>query len=174
MIELQAVDADAEAALWTYLFGIDLVGDGDRRSTGPSTTRCAGASPIARRLRVRGSSAITCGCASSTSPTRSPPAPTAPTTRLVVELVDDVPPREQRAVAGRRRARRRHVRAHRPHEADLTLSARPTSARCTSVGSPVSTLAAAGRVTASSRAVPSRRADRFFVAHPSPWCTTHF
>jgi hypothetical protein len=40
-------------------------------------------------------------------------------------------------------------------------------------GVPVSTLAAAGRVRELTTGA-ARRADLFFVTHPSPWCTTHF
>ncbi len=56
--------------------------------------------------------------------------------------------------------------------ADLTVSAADLGALYLG-GVPVSTLAAAGRVrelTAGGVA----RADRFFLTHPSPWCTTHF
>jgi predicted acetyltransferase len=57
-------------------------------------------------------------------------------------------------------------------EADLTLSAPELGALYLGGVAP-STLAAAGRITARSEGA-LRRADRFFVAHPSPWCTTHF
>jgi predicted acetyltransferase len=52
VIEVQAVDADAEAALWSYLFGIDLVGTVqavDRPVDDPLRWRLADP----RRLRVR-------------------------------------------------------------------------------------------------------------------------
>ncbi len=52
VIEIQAVDAAAEAALWNYLFGIDLVGTvqaGDR----PVDDQLRWRLPDPRRLRVR-------------------------------------------------------------------------------------------------------------------------
>jgi predicted acetyltransferase len=57
-------------------------------------------------------------------------------------------------------------------DADLRLSAADLGALYLG-GLPVSTLAAAGRVhELTSGAVA--RGDRFFLTHPSPWCTTHF
>ncbi len=75
---LQAVDAEAEAAMWTYLFGIDLVATVvavDRPVDDPLRWRL----PDPRRLRVA-RAARSPGCGSSTSPRRSPRAPTVPTT----------------------------------------------------------------------------------------------
>ena len=154
VLELQAVDADVEAALWTYLFGIDLVAHGAPRPTGRSTTRCAGDSPT-RAGCACASCAITSGCASSTSPPRSP-ARTYGTDDAPRHRADRrLPSRAQRSVARRRRAGRRHVRTHRPRP-PTSRSARPSSARIYLGGVPMSTLAAAGRVQRARRSVPSR------------------
>ena len=56
--------------------------------------------------------------------------------------------------------------------ADLRLSA-PDLGALYLGGVPVSTLAAAGRVHELTTGAIAR-GDRFFLTHPSPWCTTHF
>jgi len=56
--------------------------------------------------------------------------------------------------------------------ADLALSAADLGALFLG-GVPVSTLAAAGRVRELTGGAIAR-GDRLFLAHPSPWCTTHF
>ena len=170
VIELQAVDADAEAAMWTYLFGIDLVATviaADRPVDDPLRWRL----PDARRLRVRQLRDhlwvrvvdVAAALAARTYGTDD---------ALVVELIDELPAREQRTVAGRRRARPA-PRARAPTAtADLTLTA-PDLGAIYLGGVPVSTLAAAGRVRELTTGAV-QRADRFFLVHPSPWCTTHF
>ena len=158
----RAVDATSSASTSSAPCG---------RSTGPSTTRCAGASPIpAGSASAR--CAITCGCASSTSPRRSPPAPTARRTRLVIELVDAFRPANSGRWLDRRWTRRCHVRADqhrgRPH-------ALRTGARCVLPRRRRAVDARRGGAHhASGPSGALRRADRFFVVHPSPWCTTHF
>jgi len=62
------------------------------------------------------------------------------------------------------------TRTDRP--ADLTLDAADLGALYLG-GVPVSTLAAAGRVRELTTDAIAR-ADRMFLVHPSPWCTTHF
>jgi len=169
VIEMQAVDADAEAALWSYLFGIDLVGTVqavDRPVDDPLRWRLADP----RRLRVREMRDhlwvrivdVAGALAARTYGTED---------GLVIELVDAFRP----ANSGRW-----HIDggpdgaacAPTSIEADLTLSAPDLGALYLGGVAP-STLAAAGRITARSDGA-LRRADRFFVAHPSPWCTTHF
>ena len=56
--------------------------------------------------------------------------------------------------------------------ADLALSA-PDLGAIYLGGVPVSTLATAGRVRELTSGAVAR-GDRTFLAHPSPWCTTHF
>jgi len=169
VIELQAVDADTEAALWTYLFGIDLVATvvaGDRPVDDPVRWRL----PDARRLRVRelrdhlwvrvvdvadAMSARTYGADDA----------------LVVELTDDFRPANngrwliEGGPSGAACART-------DREPDLALGA-PELGAIYLGGVPVSTLAAAGRIRELTSGAATR-ADRFFAAHPSPWCTTHF
>jgi predicted acetyltransferase len=57
-------------------------------------------------------------------------------------------------------------------DADLTLAAADLGAIHLG-GVPLSTLAAASRVRELTTGAIAR-ADRFFLVHPSPWCTTHF
>jgi predicted acetyltransferase len=169
VLELQATDADAEAALWTYLFGIDLVGTvvaGDRPVDDPLRWRL----PDARRLRVRQLRDhlwVRVVDVAEALAARTYGADDA----LVVELVDDFRP----ANGGRwliEGGPSGAACARTDREPDLALGA-PELGAIYLGGVPVSTLAAAGRVRElTSDAAP--RADRFFVAHPSPWCTTHF
>jgi predicted acetyltransferase len=169
VIELQAVDADAEAALWTYLFGIDLVATvtaDDRPIDDPVRWRL----PDARRLRVRQLRdhlwvrIVDVAAALSARTYNTDDG-------LVVELVDSFRP----ANNGRWLVEGGHTGAtcvRTDRAADLTLTAPELGAMYLG-GVAVSTLAAAGRVRElTSGAV--RRADRFFLVHPSPWCTTHF
>jgi predicted acetyltransferase len=169
VIELQAVDAAAEAALWDYLFGIDLVGTvvaGDRPVDDPLRWRL----PDPRRLRVRqlrdhlwvrvvdvaeALAARTYGVDDA----------------LVVELADDFRP----ANSGRWSVEGGPggaACARTDRAPDLALGASDLGAIYLG-GVPVSTLAAAGRVRELTNGAVLR-ADRFFLAHPSPWCTTHF
>jgi predicted acetyltransferase len=169
VIELQATDADAEAAVWAYLFGIDLVGTvvaGDRPVDDPLRWRL----PDPRQLRVRQLRDhlwVRVVDVAEALAARAYGADDA----LVVELVDDFRPANsgrwlvEGGPAGAACART-------DREPDLALGASELGAIYLG-GVPVSTLAAAGRARElTSGAVP--RADRFFLAHPSPWCTTHF
>lgn len=169
VIEMQAVDADAEAALWTYLFGIDLVATivtGDRPVDDPLRWRLADA----RRLRVRELRdhlwvrVVDVAEALAARTYRTDDA-------LVMELVDDFRP----ANGGRwlvEGGPSGATCARTDREPDLALGA-PELGAIYLGGVPVSTLAAAGRVRELTSGAVAR-ADRFFVAHPSPWCTTHF
>lgn len=169
VIEIQAIDADAEAALWNYLFAIDLVGTiqaGDRPVDDPLRWRFADA----RRLRVRELRDhlwVRVVDVAEALAARTYGADDA----LVVELVDDFRP----ANGGRwliEGGPSGAACARTDREPDLALGA-PELGAIYLGGVPVSTLAAAGRVRElTNGAAP--RADRFFVAHPSPWCTTHF
>ncbi len=169
VLELQAVDADAEAALWAYLFGVDLVGAvvaADRPVDDPLRWRL----PDARRLRVRQLRDhlwlrvldVAAALAARTYGTDD---------ALVLELVDDFRP----ANSGRWLVEGGHAGAtcaRTDRAADLTLGAADLGPVFLG-GVPVSTLAAAGRVRELTTAAV-QRADRFFLIHPSPWCTTHF
>jgi predicted acetyltransferase len=169
VIEFQAVDADAEAALWTYLFGIDLVATVvavARPVDEPLRWRL----PDARRLRVRELRdhlwvRIVDVAAALTARTYG--ADDA----LVVELADSFRP----ANNGRWLVEGGHAGAtceRTDRAADLTLTA-PELGAIYLGGVAVSTLAAAGRVRERTTGAV-QRADRFFLVHPSPWCTTHF
>jgi len=167
--EVQAVDSDAEAALWSYLFGVDLVGTiaaCDRPVDDPLRWRL----PDARRMRVRELRDhlwvrivdVAAALAARTYGTDD---------ALVVELVDEFRP----ANGGH------WLIEGGPHGATCTRTDRAADLALTAPdlgavylgGVAVSTLAAAGRVRElTSGAVP--RADSFFLVHPSPWCTTHF
>ena len=171
VIEVQAVDADAEAALWSYLFGIDLVGTVqavDRPVDDPLRWRLADP----RRLRVREVRdhlwvrLVDVAAALAAAHLRHGGRPGDRARRRV-------PPRQQRPVADRRWTRRCRVRAHRPHRGRPHPLAPELGALYLGGVAP-STLAAAGRITRAGPSGALRRADRFFVAHPSPWCTTHF
>ena len=169
VLELQAVDDDAEAAMWNYLFGIDLVGT-SQRPTVRSTTHCAGGSPI-RDGCGSVSCATTSGCASSTSALHSRPARTPPTTRSCSSSSTTSAPRT--TAAGSIEGGPDGATCTRTDRAaDLTLSAADLGALYLG-GVPVSTLAAAGRVHERTTGAVAR-GDRAFLVHPSPWCTTHF
>jgi len=169
VLEIQAVDAEAEASMWSYLFGVDLVGTitaGERPVDDPLRWRL----PDARRLRVRqlrdhlwvrvldvatALSARTYGAHDA----------------LVLEVVDGFRP----ANSGRwlldggpdGATCTRTDRA-----ADLVLHAADLGALYLG-GVPASTLAAAGRVREITSGAVAR-GDALFLVQPSPWCTTHF
>ena len=169
VLELQAVDADAEAAMWSYLFGVDLVGEihgGDRPVDDPLRWRL----PDARRLRVRQvrdhlwirvvDVAAALGARTY-----------AVDDVVVIELTDPFRPANNgrwRIDGGPDGA----TCAVTDDEPDLTLSA-PDLGALSLGGVAASTLAAAGRVGARSEGALGR-ADRFFGVQPHPHCTTHF
>jgi predicted acetyltransferase len=169
VIELQATDAEAEAAMWAYLFGIDLVATvaaGDRPVDDPLRWRL----PDPRRLRVRQLRDhlwIRVVDVAEALAARNYGADDA----LVLELDDEFRP----ANSGRwllEGGPSGAACARTDRQPDLALGASELGAIYLG-GVPLSTLAAAGRVRElTSGAV--ERADRCFVVHPSPWCTTHF
>ena len=132
VIEVQAVDADAEAALWSYLFGIDLVGTVravDRPVDDPLRWRLADP----RRLRVREVARSPVG-----APRRRRRGARRPHLRHGGRSGDRarrcVPPRQQRPVADRRWTRRCHV-PRRPASRPTSPSPHRSSVRCTSAAS---------------------------------------
>jgi len=169
VIEIQAVDGEAEAAMWTYLFGIDLVGTvtaGERPVDDPLRWRL----PDPRRLRVRQLRDhlwVRVVDVAVALAARTYGADDA----LVLELVDGFRPDNSGCwlVDGGPQGAS-CTRTDQP--ADLTLSAADLGAIYLG-GVPASTLAAAGRVHELTAGAVAR-ADRFFLVHPSPWCTTHF
>jgi predicted acetyltransferase len=169
VIEMQAVDAGAETALWNYVFRIDLVGTvqaGDR----PVDDQLRWRLPDARRLRVRELRDhlwvrvvdVAGALAARTYGTED---------ALVVELVDEFRPANggQWLVEGGPHGA---TCARTDRAPDLTLAA-PDLGALYLGGVPVSTLAAAGRVREHTTGAV-HRADAFFLVHPTPWCTTHF
>jgi predicted acetyltransferase len=169
VLELQAVDADAEAAMWNYLFGIDLVGTikaVDRPVDDPLRWRL----PDSRRMRVRQLRDhlwVRIVDVATALGTRTYGADDA----IVLDLVDDFRPEHSGAwLLDGGPAGATCTRTDRA--ADLRLSAADLGALY--LGNvPVSTLAAAGRVQELTSGAVAR-GDRFFLTHPSPWCTTHF
>jgi predicted acetyltransferase len=169
ILEVQSVDADAEAAMWTYLFGVDLVGTvtaGERPVDEPLRWRL----PDPRRLRVRQLRdhlwvrVLDVAAALSARTYGTDDA-------LVLELDDDFRPES----SGRwllEGAPDGATCARTDRDADLRLSAADLGALLLG-GVPVSTLAAAGRVRELTSGAVAR-GDRAFLVHPSPWCTTHF
>jgi predicted acetyltransferase len=167
--ELQAVDAEAEAALWTFLFGIDLVATivaADRPVDDPVRWRL----PDARRLRVRELRdhlwvrVVDVAAAMSARTYAVDDA-------LVLELTDDFRPANNgRWLVDGGADGATCTRTDR--EPEVALGAAELGAIYLG-GVPVSTLAAAGRVRELRNGAVAR-ADRFLLAHPSPWCTTHF
>jgi predicted acetyltransferase len=169
VMELQAVDAEAEAAMWNYLFGIDLVGTikaVDRPVDDPLRWRL----PDSRRMRVRQLRDhlwvrivdVSAALGARTFGTDD---------ALVLELVDDFRPEHNGGwlVDGGRDG---GTCTRTDRDPDLRLSAADLGAIYLG-GVPISTLAAAGRVQELTTGAVAR-ADRMFLVHPSPWCTTHF
>jgi predicted acetyltransferase len=169
VIEIQATDAETEAAMWTYLFGIDLVGKvqvGNR----PVDEALRWRLPDPRRLRTRELRDhlwvrvvdVAAALAARTYGTDD---------ALVIELIDAFRPElSGRWLVDGGPTGATCVRTDR--DPDLTLGA-PELGAIYLGGVAMSTLAAAGRVQESTSGAVAR-ADRFFTTHPSPWCTTHF
>jgi predicted acetyltransferase len=169
VLEIQASDADAEAAMWHYLFGIDLVGTvqvGDRPADDPLRWRLTDP----RRMRVRELRDML--WVRVVDPAAALGARTyGVDDALVLELVDPFRPANEgrwRIEGGADGAS--CVRTDRGP--DLTVTAPDLGAMYLG-GVAASTLAAAGRVHEQTDGA-LRRADRFFGVHPLPWCTTHF
>jgi predicted acetyltransferase len=169
VLEIQAVDADAEAAMWAFLFGIDLIGTitaGERPVDDPLRWRL----PDPRRLRVRQIRDhlwvrvldVAAALGARTYGTDD---------ALVLELVDDFRPELSGGwlVDGGPDGATCTRTDRAP---DLTLTAADLGALFLG-GVPASTLAAAGRVRELTTGAVER-ADRAFLVHPAPWCTTHF
>ena len=150
VLELQAVDDDAEAAMWSYLFGIDLVGTitaADRPVDDPLRWRLADP----RRLRVRQLRDhlwVRVVDVAAALAARTYGADDA----LVLELIDDFRPENSGCwlVDGGPDGA---TCARTDRAADLALSAADLGALYLG-GVPVSTLAAAGRVVRARRPVP--------------------
>jgi predicted acetyltransferase len=169
VLEIQAVDATAEAELWDYLFAIDLVGTVravDRRVDDPLRWRLRDP----RRMRVgqlRDHLWVRVVDVAAAMAARTYAIDDA----LVVELVDSFRP----ANSGRWRIEGGAggaTCAPTDAEADLVLAA-PDLGALYLGGVSASTLAAAGRVVERATGAVAR-ADRFFGVQPLPWCTTHF
>ena len=166
VIELQAVDADAEAALWTYLFGIDLVATvtaDDRPVDDPLRWRL----PDARRLRVRQLRDhlwIRIVDVAEALASRAYGTDDA----LVVELVDGFRPEHSGKwlVDGGPTGA---TCARTDREPDLALGA-PELGAIYLGGVPVSTLAAAGRVQELTSGAVARRRP---VLHGAPGAVVH-
>jgi predicted acetyltransferase len=155
--------------MWNYLFGIDLVGTikaADRPVDDPLRWRL----PDSRRMRVRQLRDhlwVRIVDVATALGTRTYGADDA----IVLDLVDDFRPEHSGAwLLDGGPAGATCTRTDRA--ADLRLSAADLGALY--LGNvPVSTLAAAGRVQELTSGAVAR-GDRFFLTHPSPWCTTHF
>jgi predicted acetyltransferase len=169
VLEMHATGAEAEAALWEYLFGIDLVAEIDaidRPVDDPLRWRL----PDPRRMRV--------GQLRDHVWVRVLDVATALSARtygsddaLVLELVDEFRP----AQSGRWRIEGGPggaTCAVTGADPDLRLTATELGALYLG-GVAASTLAEAGRVTEQTSGA-LRRADRFFGVQPLPRCTTHF
>jgi predicted acetyltransferase len=169
VLEIQGVDADAEAAMWSFLFGVDLVGTvtaGERPVDDPLRWRL----PDARRLRVRQVRDHLWVRVLDVAAALSARTYGADDT-LVLELHDEFrPDNSGRWLVDGGPEGATCTRTDRA--ADLALSAADLGALFLG-GVPVSTLAAAGRVRALTTGAIAR-GDRAFLVHPSPWCTTHF
>jgi predicted acetyltransferase len=169
VLELQAIDAEAEAAMWAYVFGVDLVGTiaaADRPVDDPLRWRL----PDPRRLRVRQIRDHLWVRVLDVATALS--ARTYATADALVFELDD-PFRPENTGCWLLDGGPDGAECTRTDRApDLALSAADLGAIYLG-GVPLSTLAAAGRVRElSDRAVA--RGDRAFLVHPSPWCTTHF
>jgi predicted acetyltransferase len=169
VIEIQAANPEAEAALWNHLFGIDLVGTVHAVDR-PVDDSLRWRLPDPRRMRVRelrdhlwvrivdvaaALGARTYGADET----------------FVIELVDPFRP----ANSGRWRIEGGPdgaTCAATGAEPDLALAA-PDLGALYLGGIAASTLAAAGRVGERTTGAV-RRADQFFGVQPLPWCTTHF
>jgi len=169
VVELHATSPDAEAAMWEYLFGVDLVGvleAGTRPLDEPLRFRL----PDSRRLRagrVRDHLWVRVLDVGAALGARTYGVDDA----LVIELVDGFRPANSgcwRVDGGPEGA------TCAPTDAvpDLALGA-PDLGAIYLGGVAPSTLAAAGRVQERTAGALAR-ADRFFTVHPLPWCTTHF
>ncbi len=126
VLEVQAVDADAEAAMWSFLFGIDLVGTitaGERPVDDPLRWRL----PDPRRLRVRQVRdhlwvrVLDVGDHARGAHVRR-------RRRTRARAPRRVPTRQLGVLADRRRSRRRHVHAHRPSRRPRGVGRRPRRA----------------------------------------------
>ncbi len=169
VIEIQGVDPDAEAAMWSFLFGIDLIGTitaSERPVDDPLRWRL----PDPRRMRVRllrdhlWVRVLDVAAALSARTYGADDA-------LVLELVDDFRPENNGCwlIDGGPDGA---TCTRTDRTADLALSAADLGAIYLG-GVPVSTLVAAGRVRELTSGAVAR-GDATFLAHPSPWCTTHF
>jgi predicted acetyltransferase len=169
VLEVQGVDPGAEAAMWHYLFGVDLVGTvtaGERPVDDPLRWRLA--DPRQLRVRqLRDHLWLRILDVPATLSARTYGTDDA----LVLELHDEFRPGNSgRWLLDCGANGASCVRTDRA--ADLALSAADLAALYLG-GVPASTLAAAGRVQELTTGAVAR-ADRAFVVHPAPWCTTHF
>jgi predicted acetyltransferase len=169
VLEVQAIDADAEATMWSFLFGVDLIGTvaaGERPVDDPLRWRL----PDPRRLRVRQLRDhlwVRVLDVAAALAARTYGADDA----LVLELHDEFrPDNSGRWLLDGGPDGASCSRTDR--DADLALSA-PDLGALLLGGVPVSTLAAAGRVRELTTGAVVR-GDCAFLVHPSPWCTTHF
>jgi predicted acetyltransferase len=169
VIEIQGVDPEAEAAMWAYLFGIDLVGT-VRAENRPVDDPLRWRLPDARRLRVRELHDhlwVRVVDVAGALAARTYGADDA----LVLELVDEFRPDNNGRwlIDGGPEGA---VCTRTDRAADFALGT-PDLGAIYLGGVPPSTLAAAGRVRELTTGAV-QRADRYFVVQPAPWCTTHF
>lgn len=169
VMELHASSSEAEAALWQYLLGVDLVATvraDDRPVDEPLRWRL----DDPRRLQVNQLTDhlwVRIVDVAAALSARTYGADDA----LVLGLVDRFRPvndgtwQVQGDPGGGSCARA-------DRDADLVLSARDLGALYLG-GVSASLLARAGRVEERTSGAVAR-ADRFFASHPAPWCTTHF
>lgn len=169
VLEIHATDSEAEAALWNYLFAVDLVGTVhavDRPVDDPLRWQLVDP----RRMRV--------GQVRDHLWVRIVDTATALAARtygvddaLTIEVIDGFRP----ANGGRWRVEGGPdgaTCARTDADPDLVLGA-PDLGALYLGGVAASTLAAARRVEPRTTGA-LRRADRFFGVQPLPWCTTHF
>jgi predicted acetyltransferase len=167
--EAHATAAEAEAALWEYLLGVDLVGSvraDDRPVEEPLRWRLADprrveVTQLTDHLWVR---VVDVAAAMSARTYATDDA-------LVLALVDPFRPINDGAwlVEGGPGGA---TCARTDRDPDLVLSAADLGALYLG-GVSASTLALAGRVEERTRGAVAR-ADRFLASHPAPWCSTHF
>jgi len=169
VLEIHAADAEAEAALWDFLFGIDLVGEVqgvDRPVDDPLRWRL----PDPRRMRVgqlRDHLWVRVVDVAAALGARVYAIDDA----IVIDVVDPF----RSANNGRWRIDGGPDGAtctSTDADPDLTLGAPDLGALYLGGVAP-STLAAAGRIAPHTEGA-LRRADRFFPVLPAPRCTTHF